>query len=135
MKTHIFKTRVRYSETDRMAVVHNSVYYIYMELARVELVRSEGVSYKTMEDAGILMPVLESGCKFKSPAGYDDLIEVETNVAYVKSASIRFEYKIKKEDGTLLATGFTVHAAVDGDFAITSIPDEWRSFLLKYVPE
>jgi acyl-CoA thioester hydrolase len=135
MKTHFFKTQVRYSETDQMAVVHNSVFYIYMELARVDLVRSEGISYKTLEDTGILMPVLESGCKFKNPARFDDIIEVETHVAYVKNASLRFEYKLRKEDKTLLASGFTVHAAVDRDFCVTTIPDTWREFLLQYVPE
>lgn len=135
MKTHVYKTQVRYSETDQMAVVHNSVYYIYMELARTDLVRAEGVTYKQMEEMGIFMPVLESGCKFKMPARYDDYIEVETNIAYFKNASIRFEYRIRKDDGTLLATGYTVHAAVDNDFQVTTIPDEWRVFLGQYLSD
>ena len=135
MKKHIYKTRVRYSETDRMSVVHNSVYYIYMELARTDLVRSEGVTYKEMEDMGIFMPVLESGCRFKSPARYDDQIEVEAHIAYMKNASIRFEYLVRREDGVVLAAGYTVHAAVDRDFSIISIPDEWREFLSQYLPD
>jgi acyl-CoA thioester hydrolase len=118
-----------------MAVVHNSVYYIYMELARIDLVRAEGVSYKMMEETGVMMPVLESGCKFKNSARFDDDIEIETHIAYVKNASIRFEYKIRRDDGTLLASGFTVHAAVDRDFTVTTIPDEWREFLAEYTPE
>lgn len=135
MKTHIYKTQVRYCETDQMAVVHNSVYYIYMELARTDLVRVEGVTYKQMEDTGILMPVLESGCKFKNPARYDDVIEVETHIAYFRNASIRFEYRLRKDDGTLLATGYSVHAAVDRDFQVTTIPDDWREFFSKYLPD
>ncbi len=135
MKTHIFTTQVRYSETDKMGVVHNSVYYIYMELARTDLVRSLGLTYKSMEETGIFMPVLESGCKYKMPAGYDDLISVETVIAYIKNASIRFDYKIRRDDGVLLATGFTVHAAVDKDFSIINIPDEWRPQLMQYVEE
>lgn len=135
MKTHIFKTQVRYSETDRMSVVHNSVYYIYMELARSDLVRVEGVTYKEMEDMGVFMPVLESGCRFKYPARYDDFIEVKTHIAYLKNASIRFEYEILRADGKLLAVGHTVHAAVDPEFSVISIPDEWREFLSKYLPD
>ncbi len=135
MKKHIYKTQVRYAETDQMAVVHNSVYYIYMELARTDLVRAEGVTYKEMEEMGIFMPVLENGCKFKTPARYDDPIEVETYIAYFKNASIRFEYRIRRADGTLLATGFSVHAAVDKDFQVISIPDNWREFFSKYIPD
>ena len=135
MKKHIYKTQVRYSETDQMGVMHNSVYYIYMELARTDLVRSEGVTYKEMEDMGIFMPVLESGCRFKNPARYDDEVSVETHIAYLKNASIRFEYALRRADGLLLATGHTVHAAVDKQFDIIFIPDEWRAFLSKYLPE
>ena len=135
MKKHVYKTQVRYSETDQMAVVHNSVYYIYMELARTDLVRAEGVTYKEMEEMGIYMPVLESGCKFKVPARYDDYIEVETHIAYFKNASLRFEYRILRNDGVLLATGYSVHASVDRNFEISLIPDGWREFFSKYLPD
>ena len=135
MKKHIYKTRVRYSETDRMGVVHNSIYYIYMELARTDLVRSEGVTYKEMEDMGIFMPVIESGCRFKAPARYDDRIEIETHIAYLKNAGIRFEYLIRRTDGVVLATGHSVHAAVDKDFSVILIPGEWREFLSQYLPD
>jgi acyl-CoA thioester hydrolase len=135
MKKHIYKTRVRYSETDQMSVVHNSVYYIYMELARTDLVRAEGVKYKEMEEMGIFMPVLESGCKYKVPAKYDDDIEVVTHIAYYKNASLRFEYRIQRSDGVLLATGYSVHAAVDKDFQVTVLPEEWRVFFTQYLPD
>ena len=133
MAKYVYETRVRYNEVDSMGIVHNSIYYIYMELARTDLVRHEGITYKEMEAAGVLIPVVESGCRFFTPARYDDLIRVETTVAYVKNASIRFEYTLKQADGKRIAKGYTVHAAVSSEFEVVTIPDEWRSIFDKYL--
>jgi acyl-CoA thioester hydrolase len=134
MAKHIFRTQVRYNEVDKMGVVHNSVYYIYMELARVDLVRAEGYPYKRMEEEdGLLIPVLSSACTFKHPARYDDLIEVETTIKFMKNSSLRFNYRIRRDDGVLLAEGYTVHAIVDSAFEITIIPDTYRALFGKYL--
>ena len=133
MQKHIYRTRVRYNEVDKMNVVHNSYYYIYMELARTDLVRAEGVPYKVMEAAGFLIPVVKSGCSFMQPARYDDVIVVETHLKFLRNSSLRFEYTIKREDGAVLASGYTVHAIVDMDFQIAPMPEEWRSLFMKYV--
>ena len=136
MAKHIYRTQVRYNETDQMGVVHNSIYYIYMELARTDLVRVEGYPYKRIEEEdGLLMPVLESACSFKQPARYDDIIVVETTIKFIKNSSIRFDYAIKREDGTLLAEGHTVHVSIDRDFEIVILPDRYRNLFSKYLSE
>jgi len=134
MAKHIFQTQVRYNEVDKMGVVHNSIYYIYMELARCDLVRAEGYPYKRIEEEdGLLMPVLESKCSFKQPARYDDILHVETTVQFMKNSSLRFNYNIKRADGALLAEGYTLHAAVDTNFEITTIPERFRELFGKYL--
>jgi acyl-CoA thioester hydrolase len=134
MARHVYRTQVRYNEVDQMGVVHNSIYYIYMELARVDLVRAEGYPYKRIEEEdGLLMPILESGCTYKHPARYDDILDVETTVKFVKNSSIRFNYVIKRDDGTLIAEGYTVHAAVDRNFEVAFIPDKYRDIFGKFL--
>jgi acyl-CoA thioester hydrolase len=122
MAVHIFRTQVRYNEVDKMGGVHNSFYYVYMELARTDLVRVEGAPYKQMEEEGVLIPVVKSGCTFHQPARYDDFVDIETSAVDIKNASSRFEYLIRRADGTLLAKGFTTHAIVDARFEITPFP-------------
>lgn len=133
MAKHIFKTRVRYDEVDQMGVVHNSVYYIYMELARTDLVRAEGYPYKRIEEDGFFMPVLESACTFRQPARYDDVLHVETTIQFMKNSSLRFNYDIQRDDGAPIARGYTVHAAVDRNFEVALIPDRYRDFMAKYL--
>ena len=135
MPAHIYETRVRYNEVDQMGVVHNSIYYIYMELARCDMVAAAGYPYKRMEEDGILLPVVESGCKFKGAARYDDLILVETQIRYIRNASSRIEYKIKSEEGALVASGYTVHACVDKQFEVAFIPEAIRETLAQFMVE
>ena len=136
MAKHVFRTQVRYNEIDKMGVAHNSVYYIYMELARTDLVRAEGYPYKRMEEEdGLLIPVLSSACSFKHPARYDDILEVETTLKFMKNSSLRFNYRIKRDDGVLLAEGHTVHAIVDRAFELAIIPDTYRALFGKYLEE
>ncbi len=116
-----------------MGVVHNSIYYIYMELARTDLVRVEGVPYKKMEDEGVLIPVVKSGCTFFRPAHYDDEIVIETSIEYIRNASLKFDYHIRRDGGVDLAKGFTVHATVDADFEVAPFPDKWRPIFTKYL--
>ena len=113
MKKHVFKTRVRYQETDQMGFVHNSKYLVYFEEARTDLVRAENYPYKKMEEDGYFFPISEAGLKFMMPLKYDDELEVEVTVSKLKSFSIQFNYTIKKPDGTVCATGHTLHASID----------------------
>src|SRR4051812_39036612 len=96
--------RVRYAETDRMGLLHHANYLVYFEMARTELLRRRGISYREIEDAGHFLVIVEIGCKFKRPAYYDDLLTVRAKVARVTHVKIVHEYQVLR-DGILLAEG------------------------------
>ena len=91
--------RVRYAETDRMGYVYYGNYSTYFEVARVEALRSLGVSYKSLEDEGIMLPVLEYRIKYFKPAFYDDLLKIETQIDKMPGARVHFFYKTFRENG------------------------------------
>jgi acyl-CoA thioester hydrolase len=106
--------RVRYAETDKMGVVYYANYLVWFEVARTDLLRSLGWTYREMEVAGVSLPVIEAHCDYKRPARYDDEIEVRTEGQMLSAVRIRFNYTvIRREDGVVAAAGHTVHAAVD----------------------
>ncbi len=112
--------RVRYQESDQMGFVHHSVYLVWFEAGRTEWMRERGISYRTCEENGWLLPVIESGCRHLSPARYDDLISVETVFVPEKSASFQFEYIVKEaSSGKILTQGFTRHVCIGRDHKIT----------------
>ena len=78
MREHQFTVRVRYAETDQMGVVYHGNYAQYFEMGRVEWLRNMGVSYKWMEENGIMLPVVSLNMNYKKPARYDDLLTVKT---------------------------------------------------------
>jgi acyl-CoA thioester hydrolase len=78
MKQHEINVRVRYSETDQMGVVYHGNYAQYFEMGRVEWLRNIGISYKWMEENGIMLPVVSLNINYKKPARYDDLLIVKT---------------------------------------------------------
>lgn len=129
---HETEIRVRYAETDKMGIVHHSNYLIWFEAGRSEFCRSRGFSYKEMEEQdNALMVVAESYVRYKSPAFYEDVLTVRTQVAEVRSRSIRFIYEIVREsDGTLLAEGETLHLVTDENKKVKQIPDVYRERLL-----
>ena len=100
--------RVRYGETDQMGYVYYGNYASYYEAARVESIRHLGLSYKEMEEAGTLLPVLENYSKFIKPATYDEVLKIEVRVESKPTAKIRFDYSIHNEKGDLIHTGHTV---------------------------
>ena len=91
--------RVRYAETDRMGYVYYGNYSTYFEVARVEALRSLGVSYKPLEVEGIMLPVLEYRIKYFKPAFYDDLLKIETQIDRMPGARVHFFYKTFRENG------------------------------------
>lgn len=99
--------RVRYAETDRMGYVYYGNYAGFYEVGRVEALRSLGMSYKAMEDSGIMLPVLEYQIKYFKPAFYDDLLLLKTIIPEIPSARIRFDYECFNQQGTLLNKGTT----------------------------
>jgi acyl-CoA thioester hydrolase len=123
---------VRYAETDKMGIVHHANYLVWFEAGRSELCRDRGFSYKAMEDEeNALLVVAESYCRYKSPAYYDDLVVVRTQVAEIRSRSIRFIYEIvRPSDGALLAEGETLHLVTDADKKVRIIPEIYKELLL-----
>ena len=114
MPASVSSLRVRYAETDKMGVVYYANYLVWFEVARADLLRSLGWSYREMEIAGISLPVIEAQCQYLRPARYDDEIEVKTEGRMVSPVRMEFQYQvIRKEDQILAATGRTVHAALD----------------------
>lgn len=107
MYTQDIQLRVRYAETDKMGYLYYGNYAMYYEVARVETIRSLGVSYKAMEDSGIMLPVLELKSKFIKPAHYDEMLTVKTSITQMPDVRIHFSYKIHNEQEALINTGET----------------------------
>lgn len=106
------EVRVRYSETDQMGYVYYGNYAAYYEVGRVEALRSLGMSYRSLEDSGIMMPVLESHSRYIKPAKYDDLIRMQIIIPTLPTSRITFEYKLFLEE-TLIHEGSTTLAFVN----------------------
>lgn len=122
--------RVRYAETDKMGVVYHANYFIWFEIARCELLRSVGTSYRELESTGIGLPVIEAHCEYKVPARYDDELEVRAWGELISGARVEFRYEIRRPvDGAVNATGRTVHASVDGSGRPCRLPDHIRDLL------
>ena len=108
----VLRYRIPYADTDNMGVVYYANYYKYFEMFRTEFMINAGCSYGKMEEKGVALPVIESGCSYKSSARFEDVIEVTGRIAECKGVRIRIECEIHC-GGKLLATGFTVHACLD----------------------
>ncbi|GGB74810.1 thioesterase [Flavobacterium suaedae] len=113
MKNNQIKVRVRYAETDQMGVVYHGNYAQYFEMGRVEWLRNLGLSYKFMEENGIMLPVVNLTLNYKKPARYDDLLTVTTIFKKQESVKIEFDYEIHNETGELLTTGNSMLVFVD----------------------
>jgi len=126
--------RVRYAETDQMGVVYYANYLVWFEIGRVELLRSLGLAYSNMEkDHGLVLPVIESNCRYRAPAKYDDEILIETQPSLVRGSVIKFSYRILRKnpgaDPQLLAEGETVHVVCDEHFKRTHLPEQYATAL------
>lgn len=108
MNYHQIQIRVRYSETDQMRVVYHGNYAQYFEVGRVEWLRNKGISYKWMEENGIMLPVVSLTMNYKKPARYDELLTLKTILKKLTSVKIEFDYELYNEEGELLTTGNSV---------------------------
>lgn len=100
--------RVRYGETDQMGIAYYGNYAQYFEVGRVEALREIGMTYRSMEDQGVMLPVSEFCVKYLSSAKYDDEIEVVTVITSVEGARIRFDYELLNDENKCLAKAHTV---------------------------
>lgn len=122
--------RVRYAETDQMAVVYHSNYLIWFEVGRVELLRKLGFTYVEMEQDGLNLPVVEAKCRYKHPAHYDDEILVRCHLAQMRPSLLRFHYEIiRNADGRLLSEGETTHVVVGADMKRTHLTGKYLNAL------
>ncbi len=96
--------RVRYGETDQMSYAYHGNYAAYFEMGRTEWLRKLGVSYRNMEENGIMLPVINLNTNYLKPAKYDDILTLKTTLAKKPTARIEFEFEIHNENNELLTT-------------------------------
>jgi len=131
MNFHEFTVRVRYAETDQMGVVYHGNYAAYFEMGRVEWLRNLGLSYKEMEQAGVMLPVVSLTMNYKKPARYDDLLTVRTILKKQQGVKIEFDYEIYNEAAELLTTGYSMLVFVDMKTGRPVSPPEYVKAKLK----
>lgn len=122
MSSTTIETRVRYPECDPMGYVHHSVYPVWFEMARTELLRQTGPPYAELEREGLLVVVVKLDVRFHSPARYDDLVEVTATLRRSSGARIEHDYELRR-DGVRLVTGSTTLACTDRNGRVLPVPE------------
>ncbi|HET6329549.1 MAG TPA: thioesterase family protein [Holophagaceae bacterium] len=120
--------RVRYAETDAMGIVHHSHFVVWMELGRSDLLRRLGRSYADWEAQGVRLPVNGVSLTYRSPARYDELVQVRTSLKEMSRRHVAFAYRIER-DGLLLAEGESRHLVAGADGRATVLPEALRAML------
>jgi acyl-CoA thioester hydrolase len=124
IKSHCITIVPRYSEIDQGGVAHNSVYAVWFEMGRTELLRVNGMAYKDLEESGVLFVVARLAIKYHRPAKYDEKLQLETTCTNVTAAKIEHNYILTRcSDGVILADGSTTLACVTIDGKIRRIPE------------
>ena len=131
----------RYAETDQMGIVHHSNYTIWFEAGRSDFLKNAGVSNSSIEARGVLLPLYEMNCQYKSPAKYENDILVMTCLKSISRVRVVFSYQVlNAENKKLLATGQTMHAWTDKELkpinAVKCIPDVYLALSgIVFTPE
>ena len=123
MQTTTIDIRVRYVECDPMGFVHHTVYPVWFEMARTELLRESGIAYAELERRGVLIVVVKLETKYRRPARYDDELTVTATVRKVGGVRIEHDYEVHRGD-ELLCTGSTVLACLDREGKLRGVPEE-----------
>jgi acyl-CoA thioester hydrolase len=119
------RVRVRYCETDRMAVAHHGSYVAWFEEARTEWMRQRGRTYREIEDAGYLLQVVEFVCRYHKPVDYDEVVAIRVRVESSGRAAVVLGYEARRDsDGEVCATGSTKLACVGRDGKLQRLPKE-----------
>ena len=125
MKKNVSKIRVIYADTDAMGIVYHTNYIKWFEIGRTELLRDLGIYYAVFESRGYNLPLTKAYCHYLWPARYDQVLLIETEIEYVKRASIKFNSQIWDEKQTLkLVEGYTLHACTNSGGKIVRIPQD-----------
>ena len=125
--------RVRYAETDQMGVVYYANYLVWFEVGRVEFMRSLGFDYRQMEvEDGCILPVVEATCRYKAPARYDDLIQIEAGPILLRGSLLKFSYRVFRaavggDNRQLLTEGETVHIVCDASMQKCLMPERYAA--------
>jgi len=115
--------RVRYYEVDRQNAVHHSVYPVYFEMGRTELLRVNGYDYKVLEDKGIVLVVAKLECRYRSPARYDDELVLKTSLEKVDRVRLDHQYELRRiNDKSLLVQGKTTLVHIDRSGKLQGLP-------------
>ena len=110
-----------------MGVVYYANYLVWFEVGRADLMRTLGRTYRQLEEEGIILPVIEARCEYRQPARYDEEIEIRTTGAILSPVRMKFLYEIvRRGDGASLASGHTIHAAVDAGGRLRRLPADLR---------
>lgn len=148
---HQYMVRVHYQDTDQMGVAHHANYASWFEISRTEMMRDTGITYRDMENLGLLLPVVDMNIKYRNPAHYDDHLTVFTKIAKISPVRLEFHYEVRRikddtaemkdEDelytphGELLATGNTSHMWINSQWKVTRLdkaaPDVYEMLLEK----
>ena len=116
--------RVRYKETDQMGIAHHANYLVWFEIGRTDLCREVGLSYRGIEEQGLMLVVNEIRCRYMRPFRYDDEVRIRTRIGAMGSRGIRFEYELVDEAEMVRATGYSSHIWVDRETRKTVVPPE-----------
>jgi acyl-CoA thioester hydrolase len=123
IKSHTITVVPRYAETDKGGVVHHSVYPVWFEMGRTELLRANGIAYKDLEQAGMLFVVARLSIKYRRPAQYDEELTLETTCSAVTASRVEHTYKLTSGNGVILAEGTSTLACVNTAGRIQRIPE------------
>jgi acyl-CoA thioester hydrolase len=133
MFEHQVKFRVLYSDTDKMGYMYYGQYAKYLEMGRVEALRSLGLSYKVMEDTGVILPVLDLNLKYIKPIFYDEQVSLITRVKEMPGSRIHFEYEFHNEKGDLTTKAETTLVFVNNETGKPCfIPENFKSKIEDY---
>ena len=125
--------KVRYVETDAMAVVHHSVYFNWFEVCRVDFLDQAGLPYVELERRGYSLPVTDAGCKYARPLRFGDTVKVGLKIAKLSDVGMRIEYDVVRQpDGIRVATGHTVHPLINRQGKIVRMPADLKAVFEKY---
>ena len=125
-----FEIRTRYGETDQMGVIYYGIYPQYLEVARVEWLRSLGISYKELEALGVMLPVVSLQINYKRPAHYDELLSITLTLREKPTSKITFDYQIFNKEKQLLAEANTTLVFVNKE---TFKPIKCPDFILEKI--
>jgi acyl-CoA thioester hydrolase len=125
MNDHNVEVRVRYGETDQMGVVYHGSYIPYFEIGRVEWLRNKGVSYKSLEESGVALPIVSMQLNYKKPARYDDLLVVNTKLRKYSGVKIEFDCEIRNETQELLTTAHFILVFIDTISGKPTVPPQY----------